>query len=113
MKPVMTLIVVKSQFEGIHAWPDCPHDDVGFLRHPHRHIFHVTLKIKVSHDDRELEFIRVKRKLNYFLNTFDINLTSTSCEMLAKEIGTYFFPFPVYMVSVFEDGENGAEVYFS
>jgi hypothetical protein len=112
-RPFKTLIVVKSQFEGIHSWDKCPHDDVSFLRWPHRHIFHVTLKIEVSHDDRELEFIRVKRELEEYLKLFPLDLKSTSCEMLAKEIGMYLTPmFPVYMVSVFEDEENGSEVYF-
>ena len=115
LEPSKTLIVVKSQFEGIHAWDKCPHDDVGFLRHPHRHIFHVTMKVEVSHDDRQLEFIQVKRKLTQFLNSLDVlNLGSTSCEMLAKQIGRFFVPiFPVNMVSVSEDEENSAEVYFS
>ena len=120
MNPIKTLIVVKSQFEGIHSWPDCPHEDVSFLRHPHRHVFHVTLKIKVSHDDRELEFIKVKRELENALAIlyYDIyhkneGLGSKSCEMIAKEIGSFFASFPVHMISVFEDNESGAEVYFS
>jgi len=110
---IKTLIVVKGQFEGIHAWEKCPHDDVGFLRHPHRHIFHVVMKVEVFHHDRQLEFIKVKRSLNRFLKTFDIDLGSNSCEMLAKQIGMVFVPiFPVHMVSVFEDDESGSEVYF-
>jgi len=112
-----TLIVVISQFEGIHSWPDCPYEDVAFLRHPHRHIFHVIMKIEVYHDDRELEFIRIKRELEEILLTFyhGKDLGSMSCEMLAEKLGMHFigFSYPVHMVSVFEDGENGAEVYFS
>lgn len=113
MEPVRTVIVVRGQFEAIHAWPDCPHDDVDFLRHPHRHIFHVELKIKVSHDDRELEFIQVKRRLQSFLNWFGKNIGSTSCEMLAKQIGQHFSEsLLVYMVSVFEDNESGAQIFY-
>ena len=112
-EPIKTLIVVKGQFEGIHAWNKCPHDDVDFLRHPHRHIFHVVMKVEVFHDDRQLEFIQVKRRLESFLNNYSLDLGSTSCEMLAKQIGMFFVPiFPVHMVSVFEDDENGSEVYF-
>jgi hypothetical protein len=108
-----TLIVVKTQFEGIHSWDKCPYNDVKFLCWPHRHIFHVIMKIKVSHDDRELEFIRVKRELEEYLKLFPLNLGSRSCEMIAKEIAMYFTPiFPVYMISVFEDEESGSEVYF-
>lgn len=112
-----TLIVVKSQFEGIHSWPDCPYDDVSFLRHPHRHIFHVTLKMEVTHDDRELEFIQVKRILEDLLsrNYNRKNLYNLSCEMMSKNIGMHFIGMglKVHVVSVFEDNENGAEVYFS
>jgi hypothetical protein len=113
---VLTLIVVKGQFEGIHNWPNCPHNGVDFLRVPHRHIFHVTAKFKVSHDDRELEFILTKRSLeNYLFQSYHrFDLGPKSCEMLAKEIGNYLNDNigPIYMVSVSEDDENGSEVYF-
>ena len=116
MKPIKTLIVVKSQFEGIHRWEQCPYDDVKFLRWSHRHIFHVKLKIEVSHADRDLEFIQVKRQLESLLtnNYQGKNLGSMSCEMIAEKIGMHFIGLlgTVNMVSVSEDEENSAEVYF-
>jgi len=115
-EPIKTIIFVKAQFEAIHSWPNCPHIDVAFLCCPHRHVFHVKLKLHVSHDDREHEFIRVKRTLEGHLrfNYEGSDLGSKSCEMIAKEIGIYFNQNvgKVHSVSVSEDNENGAEVYY-
>ena len=52
-----TFVVVKTTFSALHAWPECPYEDVAFLRTPHRHVFYVTMKIQTT-EDRELEFIR-------------------------------------------------------
>lgn len=115
VKVKRTLIVVKSRFEAIHCWPDCPYEDVAFLRNPHRHEFHVTLKCEVSHDDRELEFIQSKRILEQILKEFfhQRDLGSLSCEMVAHKIYR-FIPFREYIreIHVYEDGENGAELYY-
>ena len=116
-KPIKTLIVVKGQFEAIHSWDKCPHKDVSFLKWPHRHIFHVVLKLIVTHDDRDLEFIKIKRILEdhliYKYHRYDLG--SKSCEMLAEEIGDYFnrlIENKVAFVSVSEDEENSAEIYY-
>jgi hypothetical protein len=103
-------IVVQTTFEGIHSWPGCPHEDVAFLRNPHRHIFHVKMKFEVTHDDRELEFIKVKREVTQYIHD-EMNSTdmgSMSCEMIALDLLTTF-PHACF-ASVYEDGENGAEV---
>ena len=51
-------IVVKLQVEGLHQWQDCPIEDVSFLRDRHRHIFHIEVRKKVSHNDRDIEIIK-------------------------------------------------------
>lgn len=105
-----TLISVSHQFEGFHCWPEAP-VEVAFLRFPHRHMFHIKAVIEVRHDDRELEFILVKRFIADI--TMDENLGSKSCEMIAREILgalTEKYGFRFMEVSVFEDGENGAIV---
>jgi len=109
-------IIVRTHFEGIHNWPDCPHEDVAFLRNKHRHIFHVEVKIEVSHNNRDLEFIRVKRAINSFIQTSlgknlsndCIELGSMSCEDIAELIIHKFMNWPIRSVSIFEDNENGA-----
>lgn len=120
-------IVVRSRFQGVHSWPGCPHEEVAFLRHPHRHEFHVEVKLQVGHSDRDLEFFMVKNMLDGIilaeflgedLNTSILNLGSRSCEMIAEELIAKLtealgFPLqdtPLIYVSVFEDGENGAVV---
>jgi len=97
-------IVVKFQFEGIHQWEGCPYKDVSFLRFPHRHIFYVRAEKVVSHDDREIEIIRLKREMkSQFAD--GIRLGNKSCEMLAQEIKKEF---GCDLVEVLEDNENGA-----
>ena len=114
-----TFIIIKDQFAALHSWPDCPYEEVAFIRNPHRHIFYVQLKIEVSHDDRELEFFMVKKVLSKILHDIyaDRDLGPNSCEMLCKDIKLAFeIKFPrkirIYSISVSEDNENGSEVTF-
>lgn len=102
-------IVIKTSFEAIHNWPDCPIEEVSFLKHPHRHIFHVKMKWDVSHNDRDIEFIQAKRKVDNFVEWHwaGKNIGAKSCEMLAQ---TLLDLFNASFVSVFEDNENGAEL---
>lgn len=112
-----TFIIVKTQYEGIHRYKDAP-DQVSFLRDYHRHIFNIEAKIEVFHEDRELEFIMVKQKINaYFDKLKDeygvYNMGDQSCEMIAKRIIDLLkenYGNRKITVSVFEDNENGAVV---
>lgn len=106
-----TYIVVKTTFEATHHWPECPIEEVAFLRHPHRHIFHTTVKWLVSHTDRDKEFIVQKRLLEDYITQAYARrfLGRKSCEDICMEILTTF-PDAAF-VSVHEDNENGAEVH--
>ena len=112
-----TNVIVKLQVEGLHNWPDAAKvfPEVGFLSDLHRHIFHITCKKKVNHDDRDVEFIMFKRDITQYLeNKYYDSITrcllfgSKSCEMLAREL---YEEFDLEYCSVFEDNENGAEIY--
>ena len=106
-------IVIRTQFEAMHCWPECPIEEVSFLRHPHRHMFHVEVKIPVTHSDRDKGFIVEKRKLDNFLRLLagaDKDLGRISCEDICDKIKEEMGY--ASMISVFEDGENGAEVYY-
>ena len=106
-------IFITTSFEATHQWTGCPHDDVGFLRFPHRHIFHVKVSIDVNHSDRDIEFIRFKREVERWTESqySGKHLEDASCEMLAEGIhrhlllGGYEDPMTI---EVSEDGENGA-----
>jgi len=62
MEKVNKTIFITTSFEGVHCYPSAP-EGVVFLRVPHRHIFGVRVEVEVYHDDRELEFILLKRKI--------------------------------------------------
>jgi len=111
---ISRFIWVTFQKEGVHSYPAAP-DDVSFLRHPHRHIFHFKVKIQVQHNERDIEFIRFKRELENLYTTTNENktlgLNNMSCESIAEELISYlttYYPQRVVMVEVSEDGENGA-----
>lgn len=103
-------IVIKTQFEAIHQWKDCPIEEVEYLKYPHRHLFYVTMKWKVMHNDREKEFIQMKHKVDRFVrDEFEFkDIGGMSCEGIAEKL---LKEFDADFVSVFEDDENGAEIY--
>jgi hypothetical protein len=115
-------IEVNFQREGIHKYPAALTDpnlatgdeyDVSFLGHPHRHVFHFTVRIQVEHNDRDIEFIQFKRWLEnlYSSNQAVLQLDYQSCEMLAEALIAKIserYPGRDMVVKVFEDGENGA-----
>ena len=107
---VRTLIEVRTRFEHVHHWPEAP-AEVGFLRALHRHEFHVTLRLAVTHDDRELEFILVKRALDQYLK--GPWSERVSCEQIAHAVlawAKHTYGTRTGECSVLEDGENGAIV---
>lgn len=106
-------IFVKFQKEGIHSYPDAP-DEVAFLRNPHRHMFHFKVTLSVTHDDRDIEFIMLKRELEG-LYTGVMSVNYQSCEMLAGDLIKYInekYPGRHGSVEVNEDNENGAIIHF-
>ena len=107
-------IWVTFQKEGIHKYPDAP-DGVEFLKYPHRHIFHFRVELEVFHDDRDVEFILLKRELEGLYNKVTLQLDYKSCEMMADDLFEYIareFPDRDVIIEVSEDGENGTRAYY-
>ncbi len=104
-----TRVVIRTSFIAVHCWPECPLEEVEFLRSPHRHVFHVTVKFDVSHNDRDIEFIKAKKEIDSYLrDNYDYkDIGRMSCEDIADRI---METFNAAFVSVFEDDENGAEI---
>lgn len=106
---------VITQFEAFHCWPEAPRT-VDFLRHPHRHIFHVTVWVEQTHMERDVEYVLFKRHLQNAISAMrETKAVSTwSCETWAKGIGEVAQlavpPGRRVKVEVLEDGENGALV---
>lgn len=105
-----TNIVIRTSFSALHCWPDCPIKEVSYLKQVHRHVFHVEMKWPVNHNDRDIEFIQMKNRVNKWLqlNYEGADLGATSCEMMCEELMGMF---QASFVSVFEDNENGAEMH--
>lgn len=113
---ISTFIWVTFQKEGIHCYPDAARlpslADVSFLASPHRHIFHFKVTAEVNHDNRDIEFIQLKRKCESWLKDGTMQLDYKSCEMMAREmidlLQDEYGRSRSYAVEVSEDGENGA-----
>lgn len=112
----MRCFVISSiQFEATHHWPGVLDsqipgiEEVGYLRHPHRHLFHIKAVKEVFHNDREVEIIVLKHQIEKQLLEWYPNrdLGPTSCEALAERI---LKAFDLQKCEVLEDGENGAVV---
>jgi hypothetical protein len=117
------VIWVTFQREGIHCYPAALTDpnlktndeyDVSFLGYPHRHIFHFRVGIQVFHNDRDIEFIQFKRWLeNLYQGTLELNYKS--CEMISDDLYEVIasrYPNRDIEITVSEDGENGATIYY-
>jgi len=118
-------IFVRFQKEGIHCYPAAATDpalatgdeyDVSFLASPHRHIFHFEVTIQVFHNDRDIEFIQFKRWLENLYAGGTLELNYKSCEMISDDLYEQIaarYPERGIIISVSEDGENGATISYN
>ena len=104
----MINLIINTQFAAIHNYPDCNIPEVTYLKDPHRHTFHLKLKFKVIGDNREIEFIALKEKIEHYIREGWVgqNLGEMSCEQIAE---TFAIHWNAFYVRVMEDNENGAE----
>ena len=119
MQAAQRQIWVTFKKEGIHRYPAAATDpllctageyDVSFLANAHRHIFHFKICIDVFHNDRDLEFIQVKRWLEGLYNKDILQLDFKSVEMIADDLYIQIadrYPNRNVVIEVSEDGENG------
>jgi len=111
----MTNIVVRFTLEGTHTWPDAP-DEYKLLRARHGHNFLFECHIPVTHSDREMEFLKVRRELVASVRSSfkgePCDFRANSCEALAEHVANTIFNkyerWPT-KVAVFEDEFVGAE----
>ena len=118
-------IFVRFQKEGIHKYPAAATDpalatgdeyDVSFLATPHRHIFHFNVAIEVFHNDRDIEFIQFKRWLENLYKGGTLELNYKSCEMISDDLYEQIatrYPDRNIEITVSEDNENGATIYYN
>ena len=117
-------IWVTFRKEGIHKYPAALEDpdlatgdeyDVSFLGYPHRHIFHFKVRIQVTHNDRDIEFIQFKRWMEKLYSEKTLELDYKSCEMMSDDLYieiTKKNPGRKIEIDVSEDGENGSHAVY-
>lgn len=123
MAIIENAVFCRTQFEGIHCWPNAP-QEVYYLRSPHRHIFNIEVQIDVETNDREIEFIMLKHEVDCWINNAVVaqkertgrvwDLGSTSCECLANSLANFLhakYQYRNIYIEVNEDGENGARLW--
>jgi hypothetical protein len=112
-----THVFVKTRFIGFHRWLDAP-KEFEFLRHFHRHEFHVQLTVKVEELNRQIEFLKLKDELDaaiafHFTKVDRWRYFEDSCEQIADKLCKQFqerLQIQSISCEVSEDGENGAIV---
>jgi hypothetical protein len=117
---IKTSIWVTFQKEGVHRYPAAASDPklaaVSFLASEHRHIFHFRVELEVFHDDRDVEFILLKRELEGLYTAGTLQLNNMSCEMIARELLDYiktYYPGRDSTIQVSEDNENGCTLVYA
>lgn len=101
-----TSVFCTLQFPAVHRWSKAKGRH-GYLKHWHRHLFHVRIECSVSHGDRQIEFLALKDMAESLCRRLAASEKARlwSCEHYAKHIGEAL---GATMVEVSEDGENGA-----
>lgn len=111
-----TFVEIKTNYEFFHKWENAP-EEVSFLRNLHRHIFYVTVKMEVFHNDRDIEFFMLKNDINKIIDDLKKTWPETiSCEQMAIDIRIilkqkYSFRINRFTsIKISEDNENSAIV---
>lgn len=105
-------VICKIKVEGFHHYPDAP-QQVDFLRHRHRHVFHITAMFHVEHMNRDLEIFMVQDELSKWIcNKYGTpcEFGAMSCEHIADDILKNYSYKGCRTVEVLEDGDGGAIV---
>lgn len=122
-------IIVRTTFDAVHQWQDAPADTgsiSSILQYPHRHVFHVEVRVPVTDPDRQIEFLQFKEVLDFIcrdkfqgLGGAPVKVLPYSCESMAEIIGKGLLGYDHrlaeaawFTVTVYEDNENGGEVTF-
>ena len=107
------VVGIKTSIEGFHAFEKAEEvfgPDVAFLAIRHRHNFGIQLEKEVFHNERDCEFILLKRNIEKYIEDQygkPAEFGNMSCESIAEEL---LRSFNATMVQVDEDGENYAKV---
>jgi hypothetical protein len=77
------------------------------------HYFYFKVWVEVQHDNRDIEFIQLRRWLESLYSSNTLELNNKSCEMLADELYQTVsarYPGDEIRIDISEDNINGAYV---
>lgn len=108
---VTATVWTKVALPGFHRWPEA-HEARSYLRDRHRHLFHITAHVAVSHDERDVEFHDLQDVIRGWWGPGARELGSSSCETIAKDLWFHLVDLGMRptAIDVSEDGEAGATV---
>lgn len=108
--------------EGYHCFPEAgtdpryatgDHYDVSHLAARHFHYYFFKVWVEVRHENRDIEFIQLRRWLESLYKDGHLELDYKSCEMLADDLYEQIsqkYPGVEIRIDVSEDNINGAYV---
>lgn len=111
--------------EGYHYYPGADANpalatgdslDVSHLAIRHMHYFYFKVHVQVHHENRDIEFIQLKRKLEQLYDSKTLEMNGKSCEMLADDLAEVlhsWYPSSELRIDVSEDNINGAYVEYA
>ena len=115
-----TFVYTTFQKEGYHYFPDADKNplyatgdryDVSHLGTKHFHYFNFKVWIEVTHENREIEFIQLRRWIEDQYTSQSLELNGKSCEMLSDDlyhILTKKYPNKEIRIDISEEGINGS-----
>jgi len=101
-------IEVELYYLGYHSWKQAPKHR-AYLESSHQHLFKVTVRVSVTHGEREVEFHDLRDNTWKILQDFAKHGTlNNSCENNAKMIfRTLQIDYPKHLISVVFEEEGG------
>ena len=115
-----TFLYCTFQLEGYHKYPDADklnhtatgdYLDVSHLALRHFHYFNFKVWVEVKHDNRDIEFIQLRRMITKMYNEREIELDYKSCEMISNDLWKFLskkYPSSEIRIDVSEEGINGS-----
>lgn len=119
-----TFVYTSFQKEGYHYFPEAAidpvfvtndHYDVSHLGSRHFHYFNFKVWVEVTHSNRQIEFIQLRRWIEDQYGSGSLDVNSKSCEMLAEDLYLLLskkYPNVEIRIDVSEEGINGAYLEF-
>lgn len=108
---MITSVFATLDLPGYHRWP-LAQGKREYLADRHRHLFHIRVKVIVSHNDRDVEFHDLSDTIREWWGPGSREWGDLSCESIARQLLDYLSDqgMQIVLVEIGEDKENGAAI---